>query len=98
MFIIAIKYDNEFITINYFDESLIKIARFVYNVDVKTIINQIDDVDLQKHWIIIWYDNFVKIAYIDDYTTLANRFFQNVYYSSNDKDWKIIENDFNDST
>ena len=43
------KYDNEFITIDYFDELLMKVIRFVHNVDVKTVINQIDDVDLQKH-------------------------------------------------
>ena len=55
-----------------------RITRFVYNVDVKTVIDQINDVDLQEHWIIIWYDNFVEIAYIDDYTIFANRLFQNV--------------------
>ena len=74
-----------------------KVTRFVHNVDVKTIIDQINDVDLQEHWIIIWYNNFVEIAYIDDYTILANRFFQNVYYSSNNEDRKVVKNDFDDS-
>ena len=91
------KYDDEFIIIDYFDESLMKIIRFVHHVNIKTIINQINDVDLQKHWIIVWYDNFVEIAYIDDYTIFANRFFRNVYCSSNDKDRKIVKNDFDDS-
>ena len=49
LLVIAIKYDNEFITIDYLDKSLMKITRFVHNADVKIIINQIDDVDLQKH-------------------------------------------------
>ena len=43
------KYDNELVTIDYLNELLMKITRFVHNVDVKTIINQIDDVDLQEH-------------------------------------------------
>ena len=43
------KYDDKFIIINYLDESLMKITRFVYNADVKTVINQIDNVNLQKH-------------------------------------------------
>ena len=91
------KYNDEFVTIDYLDELLMKVIRFVYNADVKTVINQIDDVDLQKHWIIVWYDNFVEIAYIDDYTIFANRFFRNVYDSLNDEDRKVVKNCFDDS-
>ena len=91
------KYDDKFVTINYFDESLMKIVRFIYNADIKTIIDQIDDVDLQKHWIIVWYNNFVEIAYIDDYMILANRFFRNVYDSSDDKNRKVVKDYFNNS-
>ena len=40
------KYNDEFITIDYLDESLMKIIRFVHNVDVKTIIDQIDNINL----------------------------------------------------
>ena len=98
LFVIAMKYDNEFITIDYFNKSLMKIIRFVHNVDVKTIINQINNVNLQKHWIIVWYNNFIKIAYIDDYTIFANRFFWNVYNSSDDENRKIVKNNFDDST
>ena len=91
LLVIAMKYNNKFITIDYFDESLMKITCFVHNVDIKTVVDQINNVNLQKYWIIVWYDNFVEIAYIDDYTIFTNRFFQNVYYSSNDEDRKVVK-------
>ena len=46
LLVIAMKYDDELITIDYFDELLMKIIRFIHNVDVEIIIDQIDDVDL----------------------------------------------------
>ena len=47
----------------------------VHNINVKTIVHDVDNVDLKRHKIIIRFNDFVEIANIDYDFIFSNRVF-----------------------
>ena len=62
LLVVFIRNYNEFVFVNHFDQSLIKKFDRIYDVNVKTIVYEIDNVCLKRYKIIIRLDNFIEIS------------------------------------
>ena len=82
---------DEFVSVRYTNQSLMKEADCIENEYIKTVDNESDDVCLQKHEINIQLCDFIQVANIDHDSVFAFRWFiRTMNDTSNYKHW-IIE-------
>ena len=79
LLVVFIRNHCEFIFVCYSNESLMKKINCIYNVNVKTIVYDVDDVCLKRHKIIIRFNDFVEIANIDYDFVFSNRIFFDIW-------------------